>query len=104
MQSSPGWRKPQLRSSLFVAVFAFAVLATSAFLAFAVATAPRAYVRIAAPRVSVVRVPAASPAPQPAGAERPPRTLWSMLQPFAFGADALAIAGLALILTVRRRR
>ncbi len=116
MLSSAGLHSPQLRSPLWLAAVALAALAVSLLLAFASATAPRPDANGDAARRTTAETPIAAPAAQPpaastaAGAdaehEQPP-LLWTLLAPWAFAVDAIAVLGLAAVLIVRynaRRR
>lgn len=103
MQSSAGSRNPHLRAAIFAAGVPFFALAVSLFLAYAVATAPRAYLQFGPAEVPVARTVPARMQPLRVADRRAPRTLWDVLQPFALGADALAIAGLALACWAARR-
>lgn len=108
MRSSAGWGSPQLRASACTAGIAVAALALSLFLAFAAQNAPRAYVRVVAPRLHIARIARiALPAHLVPRNEHPApqrRTLWSLLAPWAVAVDALALAGLAAVFAVRVRR
>jgi hypothetical protein len=119
MQSSAGLHNPRLRSRLLLAAVPLAALAASLMLAFVVASAPRpeanvdsgvpARIMTVEPRIAAPVAPPVAVSP-PAGADaehgnvagRPP-SMWALLAPGVFAVDALAVLGLALVLTVRYR-
>jgi membrane protein implicated in regulation of membrane protease activity len=112
---------PQLRSTLWLVAVALAALAVSLLLAFAAATAPRpdangdgarrttatAGTPIASHENNVGDAAGNGPSrPLPSLVDRP-RPLWTLLAPWAFAVDAIAVLGLAAVLIVRyhaRRR
>ena len=125
MRSSAGVIDAERRSALGLAAVALAALALSLVLAFAStrlhraaapgdgALAPSADTRSGAPaQRTKAAPPIAMPTARAGGFARrgdaelatdvKPKSLWTLLAPWALGADALAVLGLAAVLAVRR--
>ena len=113
MQSSPGSLSPQTHPAVSLAILALVALGVSLMLA--IAALPRARIETPVVRHSVVATPASRPIAVPPSAtvaERPmplpkiraPRAgLEPLLFPWAIGVDALAVAGLGIVIFVRWR-